>query len=136
MTKIGSKFPKLSTFFYFCTNHERSNFGIKKSSFFSRKIAKIYRISIFFRMFLKKLIEPKLQPIEAPPGEFFLKVRNCQNSSNFVDFSQIFWIWLRPHRVSFLKSEKWPKFFQFRRFFTIDFFDLKKNTFLYLSWTI
>ena len=40
----------------------------------------------FFRMFLKNLIEPKLQPIEAPPGEFFLKVRNGQNSSNFVDF--------------------------------------------------
>ena len=46
-------------FFDFCTNHERSIFAIKNSRFFSRKIAKIWRILTTFSDCYKKSARAK-----------------------------------------------------------------------------
>ena len=73
--EISSIFHKISENFdfHFCTNHERSNFGIKKSDFFFSKMCqKLSDFYDFFKMLLqKKLVEPKLQPIEATQGDVF-----------------------------------------------------------------
>ena len=88
---MTQNFQNFRHFFDFCTNHERSNFGIKKSTFFfSKNCQNLADFYDFLRMFLLNLIEPKLQPIDAAPVDVFEEVKNCQNLSNFVDFSQVF----------------------------------------------
>ena len=82
------KISKISKFFDFCTNHERSIFAIKNFLFFSRKIAKIWRIWMSFSDSYKKNARAKTTADRRPTG-------------------WCFW-----------KSENLPKFVQFRRFFT------------------
>ena len=99
MAKMAQNFQNFRHFFDFCTNHERSNFGIKKSTFFF--LEKLPKFGWFLRFFENVTI----------------KFDRAKTAADWRRTGWCFW-----------KSEKLPKFVQFRRFFT-SFSNFQKTNF-------
>ena len=70
--KIAHNLQNFRFFFDFCTNHDRSIFGIKISRYFSQKLTKFGGLKRFFHNVTKNVLVPKLQPIEAVRDDGFL----------------------------------------------------------------